>query len=148
MLLGLLMKSFPFEPSSGLIDFGLDIMPWIYLIGLIVIVVLLFLSKEKLVSMKFFIVPSGVTLLVIMLDTVLYYCGKQGEISGILMMIIIAIIGPFLLLLFIISSISGIIETIFKKLSLRLLAISILAFFCSFCFYIILVMFAFSVNTP
>jgi len=135
MFLALLMKSFPFEPSAGLIDFGLDIVPWIYLTGVILVVVMLFRSEEKLFSIKFFIVPSAITSLVITFDTVLYYFGKQGEISDILMMFIIALIGPLLLFLCIILSLSGIIVTIFKKSSIKLIAISILAFFCSFCFY-------------
>lgn len=144
-LTGILDYLFPFEPSWGLRKFGLYIAPWIYLIGVFVVAVMLFRSKERPLSMMFFIVPSAITSLIVALDIVNEYLVYLGETIFMRLTIFFVVIGPLFLLLFLISSLSGIIETIVRKLSIRSLIITFLALFCSCCFYIYLFIYVFLV---
>lgn len=137
-LIGILCYLFPFEPSYGLIGFGVDILPWIYLICVILIVVMILWLEEKPFSLIFFIVPSAITSLIIPLSTVLNYFGKYEIINT--LWTFFFLVGPYLLLLCIILSLAGVIEKISRKLSMRSLAIAFFALFCSLCFYIVLVM--------
>ena len=136
-LMGILYYLFPFEPSHGLIGFGVDILPWIYLICVILMVVMILRLEEKFFSLIFFIVPSAITSLIIPLCRVLSYFGGYKITTALFTFFFV--IGPYLLLLCIISSLAGVIEKIFRKLSMSYLAIAIFALFCSFCFYILLV---------
>ena len=143
MLSEILKNLFPFEPSRNLFYFGIEILPWIYLIGVIVVAVMLFWSKEKPFSIVFFIVPSAITSLIVPFDIVIYHFGNHVEILNTLIDFL-GLIAPYLLVLSMILALSGIIETIFRKLYKKSLVISILALFCSFLFYLVLVMYAFS----
>jgi hypothetical protein len=102
-------------------------------------------SKEKPFSITFFIVPSAITSLIVPFDIVIYHFGNHVEILNTLIGFLV-LIAPHLLLLSMILALSGIIETIFRKLSKKSLVISALALFCSFLFYMVLVMYAFSAS--
>ena len=129
---------FPFEPSHGLIGFGVDILPWIYLLCVILIIVMIIRLEEKFFSLIFFIVPSAITSLIIPLSRILSYFGGHKITNALFTFFFV--IGPYLLLLCIISSLAGVTEKIVRKLSMSHLAIAIFALFCSFCFYIVLVL--------
>ena len=143
VLINYLIYLFPFEPNEALITFGTQILPWVYLIGVIFVTVMLFRSKEKPFSIMLFIVPSAILSLIVPLDMAIYCFRNHVDVKISLGWFLI-VIAPYLLLLSIISALSGIIETIFRKLPRRSLVITILALLCSFCFYIVLVMYVFT----